>query len=534
MIREVDLRVLPNVAVDSGRLAAVVAKEMAIDVRTITTVRILRRAIDARQRVIYVNLRVRVYINEEPGPLYEPVDYGDVSAGQRVIIVGSGPAGLFAALRSIELGLRPIVLERGKEVHSRRRDCAQISKNLVNAESNYCFGEGGAGAFSDGKLYTRSKKRGSVEKILRVLCQHGATESILIDAHPHIGTDRLPRVIESIRGTILRCGGEMHFDTKMVRLIIDHGECVGCVAYNSVLGREEAYYGPVILATGHSARDVYRYLHTSAITLESKGIAIGVRVEHPRELIDAMQYHRREGRGKYLPSAEYSFNCQVEGRGVYSFCMCPGGVIIPATTAKDLLVVNGMSPSHRSSPWSNAGIVVELRCDDIPAILPEHDRDYAPGHPLAMMHLQEALEHKLWRDSGRSQRAPAQRLTDFVNGVTSYALPRGSYAPGMVSMPMNSLLPPFISGRLRQAMTVFGNRSKGFLTAEAVVIGLESRTSAPVRIPRDDLSLQHIHLPGLFPCGEGSGYAGGIVSSAIDGERAAHAVWQALDTPHPR
>ena len=507
MINEYQIRVQPHVAADEQALRNYVAEESGFDVRTLTSLRILRRSIDARQRTIFVNLKVRAYINEMPADdEYRVTHYPDVSDAPQVIVVGAGPGGLFAALRLIELGLRPIVLERGKDVHERKRDLAQIAKTQqVDGESNYCFGEGGAGAYSDGKLYTRSKKRGSIEKILNVFCQHGASTNILADAHPHIGTDRLPRVIENMRNTILRSGGEVHFQTLMKHLLLRGSHVIGCVAAD---GRE--FRGPVILATGHSARDVYRYLADAKIEIEAKGIAVGVRLEHPSMLIDQIQYHSRQGRGRYLPAAEYSFVTQVEGRGVYSFCMCPGGFVIPAATDREQIVVNGMSPSSRGGQWSNSGMVVEMRAEDLEG-----------SDPLRVLRFQEQLERDCWQQGNRKQTAPAQRMADFVNGRLSYDLPRSSYAPGLISSPLHFWLPSFVSHRLQEGFKVFGRQSHGFLTNDAVMIGVETRTSSPVRILRDSDTLMHISLQGLFPCGEGAGYAGGIVSAGVDGERCA-------------
>jgi hypothetical protein len=499
--------VVPEVAAQEDRLKAYLADEKGIDARTIHGIRILKRSIDARQRQIYVNLNVRVYVNEQPhDEEYVRTDYPNVEGRPQVIVVGAGPGGLFAALRLIELGLRPIVLERGKNVHDRKKDLANITKTQkVDAESNYCFGEGGAGAYSDGKLYTRSKKRGNTDKILNVFCQHGASTAILADAHPHIGTDRLPKVIEAMRNTIINSGGEVHFETKMTQLILEGDMVIGCIA-------DKEYRGPVILATGHSARDVYRYLSEAKIEIEAKGIAVGVRLEHPSQLIDQIQYHSKQGRGKYLPAAEYAMVTQIDGRGVYSFCMCPGGFVIPAATDKEQIVVNGMSPANRGTQWSNSGMVVEVRSEDI-----EGNDD------LKVMRFQEQLERTCWQQGNMKQTAPAQRMSDFVNGKLSYDLPKSSYAPGLISSPLHFWLPKTISRRLQEGFKTFGRNAHGFLTNEAVMIAVETRTSSPVRIVRDKETLQHVRIQGLFPCGEGAGYAGGIVSAGVDGERCAEA-----------
>ena len=524
MTTEFQLRLLPEQAASEQAIADYLSLEKGLDRGSISHIRVLKRSIDARQRTIFVNLTVRVYQNEMPtDEPFQHVDYPDVSERPQAIVVGAGPGGLFAALKLIELGFRPIVLERGKNVRERKKDLALITKTQqIDPESNYCFGEGGAGAYSDGKLYTRSKKRGSVEKILNVFCQHGASTNILSDAHPHIGTDKLPQVIEAMRNTILRCGGEVHFQTKMTRLIIDSAEqkVVGVEAVSQE--KEQQFRGPVILATGHSARDVYRYLAEARIEMEAKGIAIGVRLEHPAHLIDQIQYHRREGRGDYLPAAEYSFVQQVEGRGVYSFCMCPGGFVIPAATDKEQIVVNGMSPVNRGTQWSNSGMVVEIRTEDIEKLTRNNDFSAQNAeNPLKMMAFQEQLERDCWQQGNRKQTAPAQRMADFVNGKLSFDLPKSSYAPGLVSSPLHFWLPPFIAHRLQEAFKIFGKKSRGFLTNEAVLIGVETRTSSPVRILRSSETLQHVTVQGLFPCGEGAGYAGGIVSAGIDGERCA-------------
>lgn len=513
MIKEIQLRLLPQEAANEQGLKAAVARETAARLPDITAVQVLKRSIDARQRTVYVNVKVRAYLNEEPAePEYRSIAYNDVSGGKPVVVVGAGPGGLFAALRLIELGFRPVIVERGKNVRERKKDIACISReHRVDPESNYSFGEGGAGAYSDGKLYTRSKKRGSVEKILNVFCQHGASASILADAHPHIGTDKLPQVIENIRNRIVACGGEVHFETRMDAFILEGDEVKG-IRTNT--GRD--FYGPVILATGHSARDIYYYLYEQHIPIEAKGIAVGVRLEHPQLLIDSIQYHNREGRGEYLPAAEYSFVTQVNGRGVYSFCMCPGGFVVPAASGPEQVVVNGMSPSNRGSRWANSGMVVEIHPDDFP--------EFASSGALSLMKFQEQLEKNAWLNGGMKQTAPAQRMLDFVNKKNSFDLPVSSYTPGLIASPLHFWMPEPVTGRLREGFRQFGKTSKGFLTNEAVMIGVETRTSSPVRILRDRETLQHVTLKGLFPCGEGAGYAGGIVSAAIDGERCAESV----------
>lgn len=549
MIQEYQIRILPEQAASEEGIKRYLAKEKGLDVRTLNQVRVLKRSIDARQRTIFVNLKVRAYINEFPqDDQYVHTEYPDVSSRPRVIVVGEGPGGLFASLRLIELGYRPIVLERGKDVRERKKDLSNITKTQkVDGESNYCFGEGGAGAYSDGKLYTRSKKRGSVDKILNVFCQHGANTNILADAHPHIGTDKLPRVIENMRNTIIKCGGEVHFQTKMIRLILESegkltapdaaagDRVIGVEAVNLATGAEETYRGPVILATGHSARDVYRYLASAKIDIEAKGIAVGVRLEHPSQLIDQIQYHNKSGRGKYLPAAEYSFVTQVDGRGVYSFCMCPGGFVIPAATGPEQLVVNGMSPSNRGTAWSNSGMVVETHPEDVAQFVKEHQSvieqqemkaqenasGFAPHSSLQMMYFQEIVEKQCWQQGNMKQTAPAQRMADFVNNRLSYDLPKSSYAPGLISSPLHFWMPSFVSKRLQEGFKTFGKNAHGFLTNEATLIAMETRTSSPVRIVRDRETLQHIRIQGLFPCGEGAGYAGGIVSAGVDGERCA-------------
>ena len=544
MTQEYQLRILPEIAANEQKLKEYLSKEKGLNLRDITATRILKRSIDARQRTIFVNLKVRAYIKEMPQEdEYERTIYNNVEGKLQVIVVGAGPGGLFAALRLVELGLRPIVIERGKDVRERKKDLAQINReHTVDPESNYSFGEGGAGAYSDGKLYTRSKKRGNVDKILNVFCQHGASTSILVDAHPHIGTDKLPRVIENMRNTIIECGGEVHFQTRMDALIIENDEVKGIETNTG-----KTFLGPVILATGHSARDVYRWLAANNVTIEAKGIAVGVRLEHPAMLIDQIQYHNKNGRGKYLPAAEYSFVTQGEGREVYSFCMCPGGFIVPAASGPEQVVVNGMSPANRGSRWSNSGMVVEIQPEDLgneelkmrnEELAAQQDEQLMALNPnlkssqlseinsqlLSVLHFQEELERQCWLQGGRRQTAPAQRMLDFTRKKLSYNLPESSYSPGLISSPLHFWMPSFISKRLSLGFQQFGRSSHGFLTNEAVMIGVETRTSSPVRIIRDKDTLQHVTVRGLFPCGEGAGYAGGIVSAGVDGERCAEAV----------
>ena len=514
MTHEFNLRVLPEVAYNEQSILSYLNREKGLQANAI---RIIKRSIDARQRTIFVNLTIRSYEDEQPEELeHTPIPYHDVSDRPEVIVVGAGPGGLFAALHLIELGYRPIVVERGKDVHTRKKDIARIrADQKVDPESNYSFGEGGAGAFSDGKLYTRSKKRGNCEKILNVFVQHGASPNIMIDVHPHIGTDKLPRIIENMRNTILRCGGEVRFQSKMTSILIERNHVTG-IEIESDGHRSSISAQAVILATGHSARDVYQWLAQNNVHVEAKGLAVGVRLEHPAHLIDQIQYHNRQGRGKWLPAAEYSMVQQVDGRGVYSFCMCPGGFVVPAASGPQQIVVNGMSPSNRGGKWSNSGMVVELHPEDLPSGTSQDD-------PLRMMYFQEELERQSWLQGNQKQTAPAQRMTDFVNGRLSSDLNPSSYAPGLIASPLHFWMPKFISDRLRQAFRIWGKQKHGFLTSDATVIGVETRTSSPVRIVRDTETLQHITIQGLFPCGEGAGYAGGIVSAGIDGERCAEA-----------
>lgn len=529
MIKTIRTRVLPQIWRDQAQLEAQLCKENAVSLKALRGIRIKHSSIDARQRQVMVQLDVELYINEEPPVLqYTPRLYKEVAASApQAVVVGAGPGGLFAALRLIELGIRPIVIERGRNVTDRRRDVANITREQkVDPESNFCFGEGGAGAFSDGKLFTRSKKRGNVQGVLEGLCQFGADTGILDASHPHIGTDRLPGIIANIREQILACGGQIHFDTCVEELIINNEKLkINSSVVEGVRTRDgREFLGPVILATGHSARDVYKMLHRQGVLIEAKGLAIGCRLEHPQQLIDQIQYHSREGRGQWLPAAEYSFVTQATERGVYSFCMCPGGVIVPSATDVEQVVVNGMSASARGSRWANAAMVTEVRVDDLPELARQLQLDVDLQSPLAMMAVQEEIERQCWLNGGRSQVAPAQRMTDFVRGRLSADLPESSYTPGVVASPLHFWLPRFISTRMQQALQFFGQRAHGFLTDEALLVGTETRTSSPVRIPRDRETLCHPVTAGLYPCGEGAGFAGGIVSAAMDGIRCAEAL----------
>lgn len=515
-MEELTLRLTPRQAASEDIIKESVADALAITNEDIGELRIKARSIDARQKKVMINLRVQVAKKGEKLSYKEelPECKQVGSTSPTVIIVGAGPAGLFAALRALELGIKPIVVERGKDVDSRRIDIAEISKTgRVNPESNFCFGEGGAGTFSDGKLYTRSKKRGNINEILSLLVRFGADEKILYETHPHIGTDRLGNIIKTIREHIIEKGGEVRFNSRMEKLIVEDAKVKGIS-----LASGEILEGEVILATGHSARDVFTMLHSEGIKLEQKSIAIGVRLEHPQYLIDQIQYHNPKGRGMWLPPAEYNFVTQVDGRGVYSFCMCPGGVIVPAASNQGELVVNGMSSSSRGGQYANSGMVVEIHPEDITA--------YGDYGELSMLKFQETLERSFYAAAGNSIIAPAQRMLDFVKGKISATLPKGSYAPGMRSAPVHFLLPDFISMRLRKGFETFGKKAKGFLTNDAVVVGLESRTSSPVRIPRNPETFCHPEIAGLYPVGEGAGYAGGIVSAAMDGRRTMDALFQ--------
>ena len=509
MQQEYNIQVTPETAANSGALKLSVSKNTGISLGEISHLKILKRSIDARQKLIKVNLRVRVFVKEEyrEEKIMLP-EYKNVATAEEIVVIGAGPAGLFAALRLIELGKKPVVLERGKDVRARRRDLKRLNiEHVVNPDSNYCFGEGGAGTYSDGKLYTRSKKRGDVNRILELLVSFGATDEILVEAHPHIGTNKLPAIIQEITRTIRDCGGEVHFEFRVTDFRLKNNEVAGVALEGGAFIPAKK----IILATGHSARDIFELLHERGMAIEAKPFALGVRVEHPQALIDRIQYNREE-RGEFLPPSAYSLVKQVEGRGVYSFCMCPGGIIAPCATSPGEIVTNGWSPSKRDQNTANSGIVVEVRPEDFRAF---------GNSPLAAMYFQKQVEQKAWKEGGKTQTAPAQRLVDFSNGKLSADLPETSYKPGIASVELGSVLPDFIYRTLQKGFQEFGKSMRGYFTNEAVVHATESRTSSPVRILRDRESLEHIHIKGLYPCGEGAGYAGGIVSAAIDGEKCA-------------
>lgn len=512
MPTNLQLILTPEQAAKKELLEKKAAEKLGVEFKRINHIRITRKSIDARTRPVRVNLALEVYLDKQM-PMQATIEMPlqDVSNKQRVLVVGAGPAGLFAALKLIELGLKPVLIERGKDVRQRKLDIAQLNRNNgMNTESNYCFGEGGAGTFSDGKLYTRSKKKGNVQRIFEIFYYYGADERILYEAHPHIGSDRLPLVVENMRNDILKFGGEVHFDTKLTGLIIENERIKGCETAD---GRK-IFADALILATGHSTHEVYEMLHEQDVELETKGFAMGVRVEHKQQLIDSIQYKSKD-RGKYLPAATYSLVEQVDGRGVYSFCMCPGGHIVPAGTDDEGIVVNGMSASHRNSPYANSGIVVEIRPEDIPA-------DFDKYGALKGLRFQQYVENLAYiNNGGKGLVAPAQRLLDFVEGRLSVDLPECSYLPGVISSPLHFWLPDLIGSRLREGFKMFDRKMRGYLTNDALILGVESRSSSPIRIPRDAETMQHIRIKGLFPTGEGSGYSGGITSSAIDGENAA-------------
>ncbi len=512
MTKEIELIIPPDFINDYSYQKNLAAQKLKLNFEEISAVQIIRRSVDARSRNPIYRTKAIVFIGEEPTDIYAPLNFLPVTNNKQVLIVGMGPAGMFAALRLIELGIKPIIFERGKDVQTRRRDLRAIQQfGEVNPDSNYCFGEGGAGTYSDGKLFTRSTKRGDVKRILNILVQHGSPKEILIDAHPHIGSNILPQVVRAIRETILICGGEIHFESRVTEFILEGNKIKGVI-----VNSDKEYLGDsVIIATGHSARDIYYLLDRHKIKIEPKPFAMGVRIEHPQKLIDEIQYHTKE-RNQNLPASSYSLTCQVDDRGVYSFCMCPGGIIIPASTSPDELVLNGMSVSRRDSPFANSGLVVSVD---------EKDWTHHESHGVfAGLEFQKEVERIAFEAGGKTLRAPAQRVTDFVKGITSQSLPKTSYIPGTVSSPLHEILPIKIAEGLRESLIIFGKKMKGYLTEEAQILAAETRTSSPIRIPRNNETLMHVEIEGLFPCGEGAGYAGGIVSAAIDGERSAEAI----------
>lgn len=513
MRRQVQINLNPSAAADEAAIRKIAASLAGIDMEAVSALRVIKRSVDSRKKNIRVNLTVEVFSGEDSAiPAITPFIPIDVSLMQEIIVVGAGPAGLFAALRLIELGLRPVIIERGRDVSSRKKDIARISREqIVDPDSNYCFGEGGAGTYSDGKLYTRSKKRGDNTRVLELLCLHGANENIMYEAHPHLGTDKLPGIISNIRNSILKAGGQFLLGKKVTDFLIEGNTIKGVVASDN----EQFNSRYVILATGHSARDIYYICKRRGVELERKPFAMGVRVEHPQELIDRIQYHGNS-RGEFLLASSYNLAKQIDGRGVYSFCMCPGGFIVPSATAQEEVVVNGMSPSGRNSPYANSGIVVEIKPEDLVK--------YTSFGEMAGLEFQKEIEREAWKNGGHTQRAPAQRLADFVAGNNSGSLPKVSYFPGVTPSPLHNWLPKAIGRRLRDGFRLFGHVMNGYLTNDAVVLGVESRTSSTLRIPRDPEKLHHIRISGLYPCGEGSGYSGGIVSSAVDGMKAAEAI----------
>jgi len=512
-MKEIEIVLLPHETADVDILYNKVATALKVNRQKLKHVKIHKRSIDARGKQVVYRLKVQVYLEEMPLPEVFSVNYPNVSDKKPVLIVGAGPAGLFAALRCIELGLKPVIIERGKDVKQRRRDLAAINKEgLINPESNYCFGEGGAGTYSDGKLYTRSNKRGDVQYVLKAFVAHGATEDILIDARPHIGTNKLPQIITAMRESILNAGGEIYFDTKVTGFILKGGHIKGVKTTDGASHEADA----LILATGHSARDIYYMMREHNLQVEAKPFALGVRIEHPQQLIDRAQYHC-DVRDPYLPPSYYSLVEQVNDRGVFSFCMCPGGIIAPCSTDFNEIVVNGWSPSKRNNPFANSGTVVQINLEDVPGSLDD---------PFRLLAFQAETEKKAYQAGGGSLVAPGQRMVDFVEGRVSMDLPSNSYLPGTMSTDLTEVLPELVYTRLKKALPAFGRKMRGYFTNEAILVGVESRTSSPVRIPRDKMSLQHPDAVGLFPCGEGAGYAGGIVSAAIDGMNCADAVYE--------
>lgn len=517
MKKQTELIIRPSLLNQPEILRTTASKNLKIDPQKISSVIPIKRSIDARSKNVVYRILVDVYIDENPSEQRRYINYQPVPDKKKVIIVGTGPGGLFSSLKLIEHGIKPILIERGKDVQARRRDLRALQQeHIVNPESNYCFGEGGAGTYSDGKLYTRSTKRGDVKRILDILVQHGANDDISIDAHPHIGSNKLPKIIQAMRDTILQNGGEIHFASKLTGLLIKNDAVIGIKINNEI----EFIADAVILATGHSARDVFYLLHNQKILIEPKPFAMGVRIEHPQKLIDSIQYHT-EKRGENLPAASYTLACNVEQRGVYSFCMCPGGIIVPSATSPGEIVVNGMSVSRRDSPFANSGFVVEITENEW--------QKYSDEYPFAGLKLQIDLEQRAYELANRTLSAPAQRVTDFVHKSFSSTLPKTSYIPGVTSAALHEELPEFITRRLKTALKVFDKKMKGYYSEEAIIVGVESRTSSPIRIPRDNKTFMHPQLKGLFPCGEGAGYAGGIVSAAIDGENIADAIAKMLN-----